>query len=45
MNSMNTDDTIKKSFKILKEMLNDRNEDITKIDNITEQELLSFYNN
>lgn len=45
MNSMNTDDTIKKSFKILKEMLNDRKEDITKIDNITEQELLSFYNN
>ena len=42
---MNTDNIIKKSFIILKEMLNDRNEDITKIVNITEEELLSFYNN
>ena len=42
---MNTDNIIKKSFIILKEMLNDRNEDITKIENITEEELLSFYNN
>ena len=45
MNSMNTNDIITKSFKILKEMLNDRNEDISKIENITEEELLSFYNN
>ena len=42
---MNTNNIIKKSFIILKEMLNDRNEDITKIVNITEEELLSFYNN
>jgi|TARA_B100000497_G_scaffold116573_1_gene141094 DNA-directed RNA polymerases I, II, and III subunit RPABC1 len=45
MDYMNTDNIIKKSFIILKEMLNDRNEDITKIENITEEELLSFYNN
>tara|TARA_B110000259_G_scaffold186257_1_gene237044 strand:+ start:5047 stop:5643 length:597 start_codon:yes stop_codon:yes gene_type:complete len=42
---MNTDNTIKKSFKILKEMLNDRKEDISKIENITEEELIAFYNN
>lgn len=42
---MNTENIIKKSFLILKEMLNDRNENITKIMNITEEELLSFYNN
>lgn len=42
---MNTDNIIKKSFTILKEMLNDRDEDITKIENMTEEELLSFYTN
>ena len=45
MDYMNTDNIIKKSFTILKEMLNDRNEDITKIENMTEEELLSFYTN
>jgi len=45
MDYMNTENIIKKSFLILKEMLNDRNENITKIMNITEEELLSFYNN
>jgi len=45
MDYMNTDNIIKKSFIILKEMLNDRKENITKIENITEEELLSFYNN
>ena len=45
MDYMNTDNIIKKSFTILKEMLNDRDEDITKIENMTEEELLSFYTN
>jgi len=45
MDYMNTDNIIKKSFRILKEMLNDRDEDITKIENMTEEELLSFYTN
>lgn len=45
MDYVNTDNIIKKSFTILKEMLNDRDEDITKIENMTEEELLSFYTN
>ena len=45
MDYVNTDNIIMKKFTILKEMLNDRDEDITKIENMTEEELLSFYTN
>lgn len=44
MNITNTNDMIKTSFKILKEMLVDRNEDISNIENITEEELYVFFN-
>ncbi len=44
MNTLNTNNMIKTSFRILKEMLNDRNIDLDNIKNITEEELLSFYN-
>ena len=44
MNTLNTNNMIDTSFRILKEMLNDRDINLDNINNITEEELLSFYN-
>lgn len=44
MSFQNIEETIKISFKILKEMLSDRKLDTSNLDNITENELLALYN-
>jgi hypothetical protein len=43
INELSVNDMLKRSLKILREMLEDRGEDIRYLDNITEEELIKYY--
>ena len=44
INELNTNNMLKTSFKILKEMLNDRNIDTSYLDKLTEEEINELEN-
>lgn len=43
INELSVNDMLKRSLKILREMLEDRSEDIRYLENITEEELIKYY--